>query len=189
MSASISASGSISKALPAIPLPAASTWQQIRDLYDAPGEHIFFLHMSSGATAKPNTFNKCLREVPGIKTLLESAYYLEVVKIYTETICLEDLSYSAVGLTPNQALSSVNFSSIFKFTSHVVSKGTPLVPGTNIAELPFHQGLSRQVNPTPVDGIMPQLCASFSSPTAGTGTMTICVVCRVAGPVIQHVDI
>lgn len=189
MSAPITASGSINKALPSIPLPAASTWQQIKDLYDAPGEHVFFLHMASGATARPTTFHKCLNEVPGIKSLLATAYYVEVEKIFAETVCLEDTSFSAVGLTPNQALSSVDFSTIFKFTSHVVSKGTPLVPGTQIVELPFHQGLSRQVQPTPVDGVMPQLCASFSSPTAGTGLLTLCVICRVAGPVITHVDI
>jgi hypothetical protein len=189
MSANITATGSITKALPSIPLSSVATWGEIARLYSDPGYKKCFLHISSGATATPRTYISSLNALPGVATWLESCYYLDVEKIFVETFSPEDASVLMVGLTPNQALNSATAADIFKFTTHVATRGSSLTPGSNIAELPFYQGLSRQLSPTPVDGIMPKLAISYSSPTAKTGMCTICVICRVRGDEILHVDI
>jgi hypothetical protein len=170
-------------------LDPVSTWSQIAQLYSDPGYKKVFLHMKSGKVSEPAQYIASLNQLPGISTWLQSNFYLDVERIFVEAFSPEDTSVLVVGLTPNQSLTSANAGEIFNFTTHVATRGSALTPGSNIAELDFFQGLSRQLSPTPVDGVMPKLAVSYSSPTKGTGMLTICVICRSRGAEILHADL
>lgn len=176
------------KPLPVVPLAAANTWSQIEALYDQPGYALINANFMSKKMASPHTISKAFNELPGVASLLEKFYYVAVEEIFVDMFASEEGTLMGVAITSTDPGSNITFATLRAATTQVCSRGSTLVSGSSIIPLGFHQGLSRQLSPTPVDGKMPYLQMLCGSTSDNTASIKVMLVLKFRGPYIATVD-
>jgi len=167
------------KALPLLPVQTTVASLVQSDFpVDVLHRHAVSIDLSAG----PFNFNQSLHNFPGFDVaVLQHSMYVTLESIEITVDSFQAGTIVAAALT-HDSEAPATLQGILRQKNHFSSRATDLTSGTVNHTLPFYNGMTKQLKPTPINGSYP--CLMFFSNAIGVGVASVIFNYRRGGPVL-----
>lgn len=144
--------------------------------------HAIAVDLSTG----PLSIAETLNALTGFaQSVMDISMYIEIESVEVSLDSFASGTVVAVALT-HDAEAPGSLPSILSQRNHFSHRTTDLTSGTITHSLPFYNGMTKQLKPTPINGFYPSLLVNVNQ--KGVGILTIALNYRRGGPMITRSD-